>query len=180
MLRRQPRGHHSGEVNSDDRRSCTRARDDSFARGRRLRAPSEFAALLQAPRIRSIRAARRFLGVIAAWKAVNEGSESTPRVRFGVIVGRRNVRRAVDRALVKRIVREACRHQARMFDDCAALLGVCIDIAMRVKSPLIDTNGVPLAMRQWRRHLRTEADDLLQHLLAELPARLRSANDLER
>jgi ribonuclease P protein component len=177
MLRRQPRGHLPEDIGEDH--SCNRARDYSLARRRRLRAPAEFAALLQAPRTSSIRAARRFLGVIAGWTPVNGDNHSTPSVRFGVIVGRRNVARAVDRALVKRIAREAYRHQACMFDDRSARLAVCVDVVLRVKSPLLDTDGAPLAMRQWRRQLRSEADDLLQHVLAELPRRVLPANDLE-
>jgi ribonuclease P protein component len=177
MLRRQPRGHQAEGIVDDY--SCIRVRDYRFDRRRRLRAQAEFAALLQAPRTNTIRVARRFLGVIAGWKPVNEYTDATRRVRFGVIVGRRNVGRAVDRALVKRVVREACRHQACMFDHCAARLAVCIDIVLRVKSPLLHTDGALLAMRQWRRELRSEADDLLQHVLAELPARVRPANDPE-
>ena len=176
MLRRQPRGHQPEDIVDDQ--SCIRVRDYRFARRRRLRAQAEFAALLQAPRTDSIRAARRFLGVIAGWKPVSE-DDSTRSVRFGVIVGRRNVGRAVDRALVKRIVREAYRHQACMFDNCAARLAVCVDIVLRVKRPLLHSDSAPLTMRQWRRQLRSEADDLLQHVLAELPARMRPANDLE-
>lgn len=159
MLRRQPPDPHAGD---DDF-------DRSFGRKRRVRTAAEFAALLQAPRAASIRAARRFLAVIAACKEIN-GVDSTPRTRFGVIVGRRAVRRAVDRALAKRIVREACRFQASAFERCAALAAVRVDVVLRLKSPLVDATGRALAMRQWRRQLRSEADDLLQHVLSKLTA----------
>lgn len=139
-----------------------------FTQARRLRTATEFSAVLKAPQQRSIRAERRHLSVIAAWTA----AELTG-VRFGVTVGRRNARRAVDRTLVKRIVREACRHQASAFERCAAQAAVRIDVAVRLKSALVDASAQPLAMTQWRRQLRDEADALLQTMLAELAARLR-------
>ena len=177
MLRRQPRGHHGaptdGNHRDGDDRSHARSSDNSFSRERRLSTAAEFAAVLQAPRVTSIRAARSLLTVLAAWSSMSRDSDRVGRVRFGVIVGRRSARRAVDRALVKRIAREAYRHQASAFDDHAAQLAVCLDIVMRLKAPLVDTGGAALAMRQWRRQLRSEADDLLQQVLTALPARVR-------
>ncbi len=93
-------------------------------------------------------------------------------VRFGVTVGKRNARRSVDRTLVKRIVREACRHYAGAFEDCAAHAAARIDIALRLRAPLVDAGGAPLAMRVWRRQVRADADGLLQDALARLAARL--------
>lgn len=113
------------------------------------------------------------LSLSAAWTGVG-GAESTPaHVRFGVTVGKRNARRAVDRALVKRIVREACRHQAGAFESCAAQLAVRIDVVLRLKAPLTDGNGRALAMSQWRRQVRAEADALLERILGELAVRVR-------
>ncbi len=143
-----------------------------FAKARRLRTPAEFSAVLNAPRERSIRAARQCLSVIAAWTEVGTTESAAACVRFGVTVGRRNARRAVDRALVKRIVREACRHRASAFERCAAQAAVCIDVALRLKSPLADADGQALAMTHWRRQLRGEADALLEYLLEGLAARL--------
>ena len=93
-------------------------------------------------------------------------------MRFGVTVGKRNARRSVDRVLVKRIVREACRHRAGEFENHAVQASARIDIALRLKSPLVDANGSPLAMRAWRRQVRAEADDLLQEVLARAARRL--------
>ena len=143
-----------------------------FASARRLKTPAEFSALLRAPREQSIRAARRMLSINAAWTAVVAAGEGTASVRFGVTVGKRNARRSVDRALVKRIVREACRQRAVAFECCAAKFAARIDIALRLRSPLVDEQGEPLAMRSWRRQVRTEADALLQDVLIQLAGRL--------
>ena len=138
-----------------------------FGPERRLRSAADYAAILRVPNGSAIRAARQFLSVTAVRVSRDAGS-----VRFGVTVGRRNARRAVDRALIKRIVREACRQQASAFERDAGAAGLGLDIALRLKSALIDARGHPLAMTQWRRHLRAEANALLRDVLKQLPARL--------
>ncbi|HVG03653.1 MAG TPA: ribonuclease P protein component [Burkholderiaceae bacterium] len=137
---------------------------------RRLKTPAEFSALLRAPRERSIRAARTMLSINAAWEPAN--GDAVGRVRFGVTVGKRNARRSVDRALIKRVVREACRHYAAPFEDCATQGSARIDIALRLKSSLVDAHGAPLSMRAWRRQVRTDANDLLQAALTHIARRL--------
>lgn len=145
---------------------------NGFASSRRLKTPSEYSDLNRAPRDRSVRAARQLLSISAVWTATAVSSADVAAVRFGVTVGKRSARRAVDRALVKRIVREACRLQASAFEGCATRACVRIDIALRLKTPLVDPRGEPLAMSQWRRHVRAEADALLRHVLRELTMRL--------
>ena len=146
-----------------------------FASARRLKTPAEFSAVLRAPRERSIRAARQLLSIHAAWVVNAVIRPPAGSVRFGVTVGKRNARRSVDRALIKRIVRETCRHQAAAFEVQAAQASARIDVAVRLKAPLVDTRGEALAMRAWRRQVRAEAEDLLRDTLSQLAQRL-SAN----
>ena len=118
------------------------------------------------------------LSINAAWVPAQSATDKagpTGGVRFGVTVGKRNARRSVDRVLVKRIVREACRHRADAFEESAARSFVRIDIALRLKSPLVDKRGAPLAMRAWRRQIRADADSLLQDVLTRL-SELRAAS----
>jgi hypothetical protein len=82
-------------------------------------------------------------------------------------VGKRNARRAVDRALVKRILREASRHAADDLERRCAARGVKIDVAFRLKAPLDDA---ATSTTQWRRTLRMEADSLLEVLARQLDA----------
>lgn len=148
-------------------------RNFRFQSARRLKASVDFAAILAARRERSLKASQRILSLSAMWTDVVAGQGVAGQVRFGVTVGKRNARRSVDRALIKRIVREACRHQASAFETCAAQAAVRIDVVMRLKSPLTDGNGRVLAMTQWRRQVRAEADALLERVLAELADRVR-------
>ena len=98
--------------------------------------------------------------MIAAWTC-----SETPAVRFGFTVGKRNARRAVDRALVKRILREASRHAADDLEHRCAARGVRLDVAFRLKAPLADAVA---STTEWRRALRNDADSLLQGLARHL------------
>lgn len=123
--------------------------------------------MLAAPRAQSLRAARHWLSMTAAWTAAERAA-----VRFGVTVGRRNARRAVDRTLVKRIVREAGRHAAPALEAACAARGWQLDVAFRLKTPRTATATAP-SCTAWRRTLRSEADELLARLvrhLADAPA----------
>lgn len=137
-----------------------------FGPSRRLRRPAEFAAVLAAPRAQSLRAARHWLSMTAAWSA-----SETPAVRFGITVGKRNARRAVDRAVVKRILREASRHAASALDVICASRGLRLDVAFRLKASRDrPAEGQP-ALVAWRQALRAEADFLLDRLGQHLTAR---------
>lgn len=150
------------------------ARDNryGFASARRLKTPAQYSAVLRAAREQSIRASRQMVSINAAWTAAGTIGDGAASVRFGVTVGKRNARRSVDRALVKRIVREACRQRASAFECCAQKAAARIDIALRLRAPLVDARGEPLAMRSWRRQVRAEADALLQDVLTQLAGRL--------
>jgi len=132
----------------------------SFGAARRLKSQREFAAVLAASRAQSIRAVRPWLSMSAAWTRSEE-----PAVRFGFTVGKRNARRAVDRALVKRILREASRNAADDLERRCAARGVRLDVAVRLKAPLA---GAAASTTQWRRALRNEADSLLEGLARHL------------
>jgi ribonuclease P protein component len=134
-----------------------------------MRNPADFAALARAPRSRSLRAARHWLAMTAAWSAASAAAPST--VRFGTTVARRYARRAVDRALVKRIVREAARAaRPALVEPCLAR-DLRLDVELRLKTPRVAARDAEPVSR-WRRTLRDEADDLLHQLarhVASLP-----------
>jgi ribonuclease P protein component len=136
----------------------------TFGRERRLRRPQEFAAVLAADRATSTRAAGKWISMTAAWNLASPG-----RVRLGITVSKRMARRAIDRALVKRIVREAFRHAASCIEGVAAGSGVGVDISVRLKRPvaLPDDPQRP-ALSPWRRALRAEADELLASVTSRL------------
>lgn len=115
--------------------------------------------MLAAPRPQSLRAARHWLSMTAAWS-----SSEQPAVRFGVTVGKRNARRAMDRNLVKRILREAGRHAAPALELTCARRGLRLDVAFRLKAARDRAAQGQPALAAWRRALRDEADTLLDRL----------------
>ena len=95
----------------------------------------------------------------AAWSPSEE-----PAVRFGVTVGKRNARRSIDRAVVKRILREAGRHAAPALELTCARRGLRLDVAFRLKASRDRAAEAQPALTAWRRALRDEADALLDRL----------------
>lgn len=86
------------------------------------------------------------------------------RVRFGFTVGKRNARRAVERAAVKRVLREAARQAALALDAAAGPRAV--DVVLRLKAPCPAKEQLPRPL--FKRELRAEADALLAQLAAAL------------
>ncbi|HQR20860.1 MAG TPA: ribonuclease P protein component [Burkholderiaceae bacterium] len=136
--------------------SNTGKADCSFGRARRLRRPRDYAAVLAASRSRSLRLAGEWLSLAAAGLPA-----VPPGARLGITVSKRMARRAVDRALMKRIVREAFRASAAALERSAVAAGLRIDISIRLKRPI----GAPGDARRpslalWRGLLRDEADQM--------------------
>jgi ribonuclease P protein component len=125
------------------------ARRLSLPRTRRLRRPAEFAAVLAAERAGAWRHTGRWLAMTAAALPPAVGAPST--ARLGLTVGKRLARRAVDRNLVKRVIREAFRHA-----EPPALA-----ISVRLRRPLPSLPRGELA-----RALRVDADALFGALAA--------------
>jgi hypothetical protein len=118
--------------------------------------------VLVADRTHSMRAAGHWLSMSAAWTP-----SSAPAVRFGMTVGKRNARRAVDRSLAKRILREASRLAAQGLEQRCAARGLRLDVALRLKAPF---DATALSVTRWRRALRTEADELVARLAQRIDA----------
>lgn len=99
----------------------------------------------------------------AAWTTLPAGG-----ARLGLTISKRMARRAIDRALVKRIVREAFRHRVTELEQLAAAASVRVDISVRLRRAA----GLPGEQRppltQWRRELRRDADQLLAEACTRL------------
>jgi ribonuclease P protein component len=148
------------EPGGSGERRCT------LQQARRLRRPSEFAAVLAASRPTSMRSAGTWLSVTAAWVPAERAI-----ARIGVTVSKRMARRSIDRALVKRIAREAFRRSADAIERAAAGAAVRVDISVRLKRPL-GAPGDPqrLPLIGLRRALRAEVEQLLAAVIARLAA----------
>jgi ribonuclease P protein component len=112
-----------------------------------------------------MRAGGDWLSMTAAWSVTADAR----RARLGITVGKRMARRSIDRALVKRIVREAFRNAALTLDRAAVCAGVVVDVSVRLKAPLGEP-GTPRrpGLAALRRVMRSEADALLDALTLRL------------
>jgi RNase P protein component len=82
---------------------------------------------------------------------------AAPRLRFGLTVGKKLARRAVDRVLVKRILREAVRHSA---PEISPAMNSGLDVVLRLKAPLPTRESI--GRTALKRALRADADTLLR------------------
>jgi len=101
---------------------------------------------------------------LAARVAADDGKPSPAQVRIGLTVGKRVARKAVQRNLAKRVLREAARHFLPQLTQVTATRHVDVVLYMRAAFP--DAEEMPLA--SFRRALRAEADLLLQRLIEHL------------
>jgi ribonuclease P protein component len=109
--------------------------DSGFDPSRRLHQPREFAAVLSARRaLRS----KHF--------ALHYAASEQGKARLGLVIGRKFLKKAVERNLVKRLARESFR--GRRLPD--------MDLVLRLSAP-IGQSG--------RRELRAELDALLMRLV---------------
>lgn len=150
----------------------------TFPAASRLKKPREFAAVIEGSRQGGWRATQRWLAATGRWRSedaaqTQDGTAATsnplqspespaPRgpIRFGFTVGKRFERRSVMRALVKRILREACRQALPTL--VAAAPGARIDVVLRLKAPL--PTRAEMGLAQLKRELREQADALLAQL----------------
>jgi len=161
----------------------------AFARATRLLKPEQFAAA--AGERANWRAARELLAASARVPALPERERSeamqqsrdsvddsasvaalqpkADRVRFGFTVGRRQAHRAVQRTLVKRVLREAARHAAGTLRSLVPDRSV--DIVLRLRSPLPGPGQMGQA--RLKRSLRAEADSLIAQLARHLRSNTR-------
>lgn len=136
------------------------------ARKQVLRKPAEFAAVVRARSAGGVHRARHWLALgarlVRREEAPGKGGEPCLRLRLGLTVPRRYAKRAVDRNLVKRVVREATR-AARPVIEAKAQRFSQVDVVIRLKAPLPPV--ADCSRRQLKLQLRQEADALLGFLL---------------
>lgn len=156
----------------------------AVARASRLRKPEQYAAatgeratwratrellaatarvqpLAESERLAAAQKLRDSVDRSASLHRLGPGDDS---VRFGFTVARRQARRAVQRTLVKRVLREAARSAAATL--CPIAMDRRIDIVLRLRSPL--PGRCQMSWAQLKRSLRAEADSLIAQLARHL------------
>ena len=110
-----------------------------FPKSARIVSSDDFGAILRSDGPGVIRLGRDSVSLCA------QAHLKTGRVRFGFTVGKKNVRRSVDRALVKRVMRECARAALPRMRDVCDKRGLGLDISLRYRTPLLVRNEVTVA-----------------------------------
>ena len=112
---------------------------NKFPKSARILKSDDFGSILRAQGPGSIRLGRDSVSVCA------QAHKQAGLVRFGFTVGKKNVRRSVDRALVKRVMRECARAALPKIRNVCGDLGVGLDISLRYRTPLLVQGNVTVA-----------------------------------
>ena len=139
-----------------------------FSRNLRLIRTEDFGVLLKTRNERTFFARSRYFSLHAMCTEVPE------RLRFGITVGKRNAPRSVDRALIKRILREAARHQAPNLLPLLREAGSGLDVSLRLKEPLHRIAGFDAGVTALKKALHEDANLLMQDLSRRSAGKLRS------
>ena len=142
-----------------------------FPRQLRLIKSEDFSKILTAPRDTTLRVHSHHFTATVMLRSREQGP-----LRIGITVGKKNAHRSVDRALVKRTLRETARHQAPYLIALLCDTGVGLDVSLRLKKALSTIPGTDTGVRALKQALREDA----QELMTRLQARLESVNSRKR
>ncbi|MBO5658341.1 MAG: ribonuclease P protein component [Duodenibacillus sp.] len=141
-----------------------------FPRSVRVICSDDFGRLLRSSGPGSIRLGRDLISVCA------QTHEEPGRVRFGFTVGKHNAPRSVDRALVKRVMRECSRLALPEIASICAKHDVGIDISLRLRGPIKDV-GRSLPVDEAKRLVRKGTQLCLSALRKRLNAVIQEAKN---
>ncbi len=128
----------------------------------RLIKSADFGAVLSCSRDQSIRAYSDFFSV-SARKTSNLNT-----VRFGFTVGKHNAHLSVERALVKRLLREASRTNRLLMIEALQEKEYGLDINFRLKCRLPVCGSSGLTKQARKILLRNDIEKLMKHFISKL------------
>ena len=135
---------------------------NGLPRSFRMIKSAEFGAVLSSPKQEQVRSFSTYFAV-AAIKTPNPGV-----VRFGLTVGKHNARLSVDRALVKRLLREASRVKRQTIQNSLLDKDYGLDVSLRLKGrlPVCEPDGLSKQARKIL--LRDDIEKLYFYFLRKL------------
>ena len=137
-----------------------------FPRSLRLIKTSDYGVLVHVRNENTFRVASKYFSANALKFVEHPG-----RIRFGITVGKKNAHRSVDRALVKRILREAARQQAPDLVARLRELGVGLDVSLRLRVPLSTVPGRDQGVRALKISLGRDAELLVAQIIRRMNRR---------
>ncbi|MDO5530433.1 ribonuclease P protein component [Sutterella sp.] len=142
------------------------AENFGFPRSSRLIRTEDFGVILRTRNAQSFRVHSAYLSA-----GCLENGEAA-RIRVGVTVGKRNAPLSVDRAIVKRALREAARQRLPELRRMLGDEGIGLDVSLRLKAGL-KTIGAPSRLRL-KKALHADAAELIDSVVARVERRLKA------
>lgn len=133
-----------------------------FPKSARILKSEDFGRVLRADGPGSIRLGRDSVSVCAFVH------RQAGLVRFGFTVGKKNVRRSIDRALVKRVMRECARNALPKMRSVCVKQGVGLEISLRYRAPLLVQGIVTVA--EAKANVRRSTEQAIAALFKRLKA----------
>ena len=133
-----------------------------FPRSVRIIKSEDFGKLLRSENPGAVRLGRDLVSVNVL------PNKDIGRVRFGFTVGKHNVPRSVDRALVKRVFRNVSRHDLPLFRALADELGDGLEIGLRLSRPMKNI-GLGVAVAAAKVLVRSGTEACLRAVKKRLP-----------
>lgn len=131
----------------------------NFPKSARLLKSADFGDILRTRDERSFRVRSAYLTVYGRYTDV-PGS-----IRLGITVGKKNAQRSVDRALVKRVLRESFRlHRSALYLSLTRV-SQGVDLSFRLSAPFsVAMEEADNSLTSVKKLFRRNADDLLQKI----------------
>ena len=142
-----------------------------FPRSLRIIKSSDYGVIVHARNANCMRMTSRYFSLNAF-----KHTEFPGRLRIGITVGKKNAHRSVDRALVKRILREAARTQAPTLFAQLREMDLGLDVSLRLKKPLKTVPGRDVGVNALKKSLNED----VARLMMELNKRLERLNSHDR
>ncbi len=133
-----------------------------FPRSVRIIKSEDFGKLLRSENPGAVRLGRDLVSINVL------PNKDIGRVRFGFTVGKHNVPRSVDRALVKRVLRDCCRKELPNFRALASELAAGLEIGLRLRQPLKNV-GRAVTVAEAKASVRKSAEACLRAAKKRLP-----------
>ena len=126
-----------------------------------MRKSAEFGAVLSTPKENTVRSHSDYFSVCAV-KSPRAG------VHFGLTVGKKNAPLSVDRALVKRCLREASRTRRLAILEKLHIQDGGLDVSLRLKAKLPAIRDGVMNKQDRKKLLRLDVEKLYNHFLKRL------------
>lgn len=142
--------------------TTTVLKPNGLPRSIRLIKSADFGAVLSCSRDQSIRAYSDFFSVTA------KKTSHIKTVRFGFTVGKHNAHLSVERALIKRLLREASRQKRLLMLEALhdKTFGLDINFRLKCRLPVCSSNGLTKQAR--RLLLRNDIDKLMNLFIRKI------------